>query len=180
MGYSVDVGSVEDADARVSPILDTHAHAEEESGHSAHQEDHTEDDARNCGAREDVAHVGVVGAAERRGSLATVVDAAYALGSAGTGEQTKQQRAPQQAPSQRPRPHFPPPGLLLHQPCRSSHSTSPRRTTTENRRFLPGLSIGHLLVCPGNILLLLVFVVVVFWRFQLRHAPIQIVWGFCL
>lgn len=50
MGYSVDVGSVEDADARVSPILHAHAHAEEQSGHGAHQEDHAEDDARNCGA----------------------------------------------------------------------------------------------------------------------------------
>lgn len=50
MGYSVDVGSVEDTDARVSPILHAHAHAEEQSGHGAHQEDHAKDDARNCGA----------------------------------------------------------------------------------------------------------------------------------
>lgn len=50
LGYSVDVGSVEDTDSCASLILHAHAHAETQSGQADHQEHHAKDDARNCGA----------------------------------------------------------------------------------------------------------------------------------
>lgn len=52
LGYSVDVGSVEDTNTCASLILHAHAHTETQSGQADHQEHHAKDDARNCSAPE--------------------------------------------------------------------------------------------------------------------------------
>lgn len=44
LGHSVNVGGVEHADSCASPVLHTHAHAQEQSCHRPHQKHHAKDD----------------------------------------------------------------------------------------------------------------------------------------
>lgn len=50
LGHSIDVGGAEHANTCPSPILHAHAQAQAHGRHSAHQEHHTENDARDGSA----------------------------------------------------------------------------------------------------------------------------------
>lgn len=50
LGHSIDIGGAEHANTWPSPILHAHAQAQAHRRHSAHQENHTEHDARDCSA----------------------------------------------------------------------------------------------------------------------------------
>lgn len=86
LGHSVDVGGAEHADPRASPVLHTHTNAQEQGCHCPHQKHHAENDTGDGSAREDVPHVGVVGAAELWRSIAAVLDTAFTLGFTAAGE----------------------------------------------------------------------------------------------
>lgn len=65
LGDSVDVGGTENANPCTPSVLHAHTHAQEQGRHRPHQEHHAKHDTGDGSAREDVTHVGVVGAAER-------------------------------------------------------------------------------------------------------------------